>query len=61
MILAQENKCAMCFPHIFMSDEFDKKQAKEQRQEDNTNSSSMIVEQINGTCYTFDTAQQTVH
>jgi hypothetical protein len=34
----------------------DKKKEKEQRQENNASSSTIIVEQINGTCYTFDTA-----
>jgi hypothetical protein len=57
MILAHENKCAMCGKDTIVKDEPDKKKEKEQKQEqENNTTSTIIVEQINGTCYTFDTA-----
>jgi hypothetical protein len=57
MILAHENKCAMCGKEAIMRGEYDNKNEKEQQeQENNLSSSTTIVEQINGSCYTFDTA-----
>ena len=56
MILAHENKCAMCGKHVFVSDGLDKKNEKDQQLEDNTASPTMIVEQIDGSYYSFDTA-----
>jgi hypothetical protein len=58
MILAHENKCAMCGKDPIIRDEHDSKNEKEQQlqQQNNSSSSTMIVEQINGICYTFDTA-----
>ena len=55
MILTQENKCAMCGKHAIVRDEHDNKNGREQQEQGN-NSSTMIVEQIDGTYYTFDTA-----
>jgi hypothetical protein len=57
MILAHENKCAMCGKDAVVRDEPDRKNEKEQQQQENNSTSTIIVEQIiNGTCYTFDTA-----
>ena len=55
MVLAHQNKCAMCGKNVFVSDELDKQNEKDQL-EDNPASSNGIVEQIDGSCYTFDTA-----
>lgn len=47
-------KCAMCGNETIISDEHDiDKNQKRHRQEVKT--SNIIVEQIDGTCYTFDT------
>jgi hypothetical protein len=57
MISAHENKCAMCGKHIFVSDGLDKQNENDQQRENNSASPTMIVvEQIDGSCYTFDTA-----
>jgi hypothetical protein len=48
----------MCGKEAIISDEPDKNNEKEQlqQQKNDSTSSTMIVEQIDGTCYTFDTA-----
>ena len=57
MILTQENKCAMCGKHAIVRDEHDNKNGREQQEQGNKSSTSiMIVEQIDGTYYSFDTA-----
>jgi hypothetical protein len=52
MILAHENKCAMCGKKAIISDDHDNKN----EEEENNFKSTIVVEQINGTSYTFDTA-----
>jgi hypothetical protein len=56
MILAHENKCAMCGKDAIIRDMTDNKNEKEHKQQNNSSSSTMIVEQIDGSYYTFDTA-----
>jgi hypothetical protein len=51
MILAYENKCAMCGKDAIASE-----REKGGAATGNDSISSAIVEQINGTYYTFDTA-----
>jgi hypothetical protein len=48
-------KCAMCGNEAIISDEhgIDK---NEKRQQQEAETSNVIIEQIDGTCYTFDTA-----
>ena len=48
-ILADENKCAKCGKITIVSDGHDHKDEKDQREP------PIIVEQIDGLCYTFDT------
>lgn len=45
----------MCGKYAIVRDVHDRKNEKDQQQ-NNSTSSTVIVEQINGTCYTFDTA-----
>jgi hypothetical protein len=51
-------QCAetMCRKDANVRDEPDKKKEEEQQQLENNSISTIIVEQINGTCYTFNTA-----
>jgi hypothetical protein len=58
MVLAHPNKCAMCGKETVISDEHDSnnKSDKEQQKQQEVKTSNMVVEQIDGTCYTFDTA-----
>jgi hypothetical protein len=60
MTLAHDNKCAMCRKEAVISHEQDNskngKEQVKQQQQNNFYSSTIIVEQIDGTCYTFDTA-----
>jgi hypothetical protein len=55
MTMTPENKCAMCGKDAIISDGFDKQNEKDQQQEHNPASRTMIVEQIDGSYYTFDT------
>jgi hypothetical protein len=50
-----ENKCAMCGKDTMVREHHDRKKEKDHRREGNPTSAT-IVEQINGTYYTFDTA-----
>jgi hypothetical protein len=52
--LAYENKCAMCGKEAIISDEHNSNKSEKDQQE--VEVSTMIVEQIDGTCYTFDTS-----
>jgi hypothetical protein len=47
-------KCAMCGNEAIISDEHDSDKNKKKKQQQELNS-HIILEQINGTCYTFDT------
>jgi hypothetical protein len=54
--LAHENKCAMCGKDAIISDGLDMQNEKDQQQQENNSASpTMIVEQIDGSYYTFDT------
>jgi hypothetical protein len=55
MTMTPENKCAMCGKDAIISDGFDKQNEKDQQQEHNSASRTTIVEQIDGSYYTFDT------
>jgi hypothetical protein len=50
MISAHENKCAMCGKYIFASDGNE----KDVQLENNSALATVVVEQINGSEYTFD-------
>ena len=54
-LLAYENKCALCGKDAVVRDGYDTKNENEHRLEDNA-TADIIVEQINGTCYIFDTS-----
>jgi hypothetical protein len=57
MILTHENRCAMCGKEAIIREEHDSnKNEKEQQQQGEPDTSNIVVEQIDGTCYTFDTA-----
>jgi hypothetical protein len=57
MILTYENRCAMCGKETIVRDDHDSnKNEKEQQQQEKPYTSNIVVEQIDGTCYTFDTA-----
>jgi hypothetical protein len=56
MILAHENKCAMCGKYVFVSGGYDKENEKDDLQENNSALPTVVVEQIEGTHYTFDNA-----
>ena len=47
-------KCAMCGNEAIISDEHDSDNNEKKQQEVET--PNIIIEQIDGTCYTFDTA-----
>jgi hypothetical protein len=54
MVLAHENKCAMCGKDAIISDGLDMQNEKDQqKQENNSASPTMIVEQIDGSYYYF--------
>jgi hypothetical protein len=54
-LLAYEDKCAMCGKYAIANEDHETKNENRHRLEDNLNS-DIIVEQINGTCYIFDTS-----
>ena len=56
MISAHENKCAMCGKYVLVSDGIDKDNEKNQERENTSPLSTMVVEQIDGSQYTFDNA-----
>ena len=56
MILAHENKCAMCWKYVFVSDGFDKENEKDDQLENKSALPTLVVEQIDGSQYTFDNA-----
>jgi hypothetical protein len=49
-------KCVMCGKEAIISDEHDNDKNKKKRQQPQQVQSSMLVEQIDGKCYTFHTA-----
>jgi hypothetical protein len=56
MISANENKCAMCGKYVFVSDGIDKENEKDQQLQNTSSLPTMVVEQIDGSQYTFDNA-----
>lgn len=56
MILAHENKCAMCGKYVFVSGELDKENEKDDQLENNSALPTVVVEQIDGSQYIFDNA-----
>jgi hypothetical protein len=55
IVLAHESKCAMCGKKVFVSDELEKQKEKDEQPENNSASPNRILEQIDGSWYTFDT------
>ncbi len=47
MTLAYENKCAMCGKDVTVGDKTDNKNEKEQKQQNNSSLSTMIVSRAN--------------
>ena len=48
-------KCAMCGNEAIISDEHDSDKNEKKQQQQEMQISNIIIEQIDGTCYTFDT------
>jgi hypothetical protein len=56
MISAYESECAMCGRFFFVSDGYDKENEKDEQLENNSVLPTVVIEQINGSEYTFDNA-----
>jgi len=56
MISAHENKCAMCGRYVFVSAGIDKENEKNQQLQNTSSLPTVVVEQIDGSQYTFDNA-----
>ena len=56
MIPALENKCAMCGKYVFVSEGLDKENERNRQLEDSAALPTVVVEQIDGSQYTFDNA-----
>lgn len=56
MIPALENKCAMCGKYVFVSEGLDKENERDRQLEDSAALPTVVVEQIDGSQYTFDNA-----
>jgi hypothetical protein len=57
MVLAHDNKCAMCGKAIIVRDyHYIRKNKQQEQPQQNSSATTIIVEQIDGTYYTFDTA-----
>ena len=56
MISAHENKCAMCGKYVLVSDGLDKNNERDRQLENTSPLSTVVVEQIDGSQYTFDNA-----
>jgi hypothetical protein len=56
MILSHENKCAMCGKYVIVSGGLDKENEKAVQLENNSALPTVVVEQIDGSQYTFDNA-----
>jgi hypothetical protein len=54
MISAHESECAMCGKYVFVSDGNDKENEKDEQLENNFILPAVVVEQIDGSEYTFD-------
>ncbi|MGC2306909.1 MAG: hypothetical protein WA461_00775 [Nitrososphaeraceae archaeon] len=53
---AHENKCAMCGKYVLVSDGLDKDNERDRQLENTSPLSTVVVEQIDGSQYTFDNA-----
>ena len=53
---AHENKCAMCGKYVLVSDGLDKDNERDRQLENTSSLSTVVVEQIDGSQYTFDNA-----
>ena len=51
-----ENKCAMCGKYVLVSDGLDKDNERDRQLENTSPFSTVVVEQIDGSQYTFDNA-----
>ena len=51
-----ENKCAMCGKYVLVSDGLDKDNKRDRQLENTSPLSTVVVEQIDGSQYTFDNA-----
>ena len=56
MISTHENKCAMCGKYVFVIDRIDKENEKDQQLQNTSSLPTVVVEQIDGSQYTFDNA-----
>jgi hypothetical protein len=57
MVLAHtNNKCAMCGKAIIITDDHHDKKKKQQQQQNSSSTTSIIQDHIDGSSYTFDTA-----
>ena len=60
MVLTHQNKCAMCGKAIAIRDHLHnngKNQQESRNQQQNPSATTIIVEQIDGSSYAFDTAE----
>jgi hypothetical protein len=52
-----DSKCAMCGKAIIIGDDvYNDKNQQDSRHQQGSSTATIIVEQIDGSCYTFDTA-----
>ncbi len=56
MISAHENKCAMYGKYVLVGDGLDKDNKRDRQLENTSPLSTVVVEQIDGSQYTFDNA-----
>ncbi|MGB7663309.1 MAG: hypothetical protein WBL67_11305 [Nitrososphaeraceae archaeon] len=56
MISTHENICAMCGKYVLVSDGLDKDNERDRQLEDSAALPIVVVEQIDGSQYTFDNA-----
>ena len=56
MISTHGNKCAMCGKYVLVSDGLDKDNERDRQLENTSPLSTVVVEQIDGSQYTFDNA-----
>jgi hypothetical protein len=54
MISVHDYECAMCGKYVFVSDGYDKENEKDEQLENTFALPTVIVEQIDGSQYTFD-------
>jgi hypothetical protein len=54
MISAYESECAMCGKYVFVGDGYNKENKKDEQLENTSALPTAVVEQIDGSQYTFD-------